>query len=279
MKKQLLLAMLSMLIFIACSKDDDANNDEDKKYLSEIRVTEHKVQFGSPSQSGELYESYKYNNKGKLVQKTTNYYHGGLDGRILNEYKYSYDERGKLIEYAEYQFTLLESKQIYSYNSIDSISEMKKYNEDGDLIEVWSYEYNADNKLNKIIEKDVWVSSNYGYEHYYIYEANKIKKTSYSLQDGNLFGTMIYEFDNEGNLTRETWINGEDNRSTIQKNIEYEYNSKGQITKKSSSGILRDDITYLEYTYNDDGSISKINKSYSYKTEESVLIYEYIYTK
>ena len=37
--------MLSMLIFIACSKDDDANNDEDKKYLSEIRVTEHKVQF------------------------------------------------------------------------------------------------------------------------------------------------------------------------------------------------------------------------------------------
>ena len=278
-KRLLLLAMLSVIFFCACSKDNDENDNDAKKYLSEIRITEYKVQFGSPSQSGDLYESYKYDKEGKLVQRTTNYYVSSFKNRVLNEYKYTYNEEGKLIECAEYQFTLLQRKKMYSYNSIDSISTMKVYDEDGDLKEVWSYEYNSNNKLNKVVEKDVGFSFTYGYEHYYTYGANEIKKTSYSLKDGSLFGILIYEFDNQRNLTKDTWIDGKDNSSRVQESIEYEYNSKGQITRKSSNGMFLDDITYMDYYYNDDETISKINKSYSYKTEEYVLVYEYIYTK
>lgn len=42
---------------------------------------------------------------------------------------------------------------------------------------------------------------------------------------------MIYEFDNKGNLTRETWINGEDNRSTIQKTLNMNTTQKDKSQK------------------------------------------------
>lgn len=64
---------------------------------------------------------------------------------------------------------------------------------------------------------------------------------------------------------------------TKQKGIVYEYNANGKITKETSFTMFPDNLTYRSYIYNNEGKIEKVHVSYSYKTEESDLIYEYKY--
>lgn len=56
MKKILfLMAMLPMMLFTACSSDDENDTSKNDKYLYEIRVTEHKYKYGTAEEYGELY--------------------------------------------------------------------------------------------------------------------------------------------------------------------------------------------------------------------------------
>ena len=87
MKKYLLLAVGLTVMFnlVSCSSDDDDNGTggNGKKYLAEITVKEHPWKFGERTTYGEDYESYKYDEKGNLLRKTTNYYSAVVDTRIL----------------------------------------------------------------------------------------------------------------------------------------------------------------------------------------------------
>lgn len=154
MKKILffMVAILPMILFTACSSDDEGL-DNGTKYLSEIVVKEHEKKFGEISEYGELYEQYKYNQDGTIAEKTTNYYVNAVDSRIDYTYKYTYDNQGRLIERNDYELTLFEKKYKYEYNSIDSVSRMMVYDEDGDLNEDWTFEYDNQRRLIKTIEK------------------------------------------------------------------------------------------------------------------------------
>lgn len=150
--KNLLLIILLIPLFASCSRDDDNNGiggTGGTSYLSEIIVKEHVYKFGQASILGEPYESYQYDRSGNLLKKETNYYYTNEIGRILSTYEYSYDDKGKLVEKRDYTYLSLDCKYIYSYNSIDSISEMKKYDKDGRLTETWTYEYDNSRKLIK----------------------------------------------------------------------------------------------------------------------------------
>ena len=96
------------------------------------------------------------------------------------------------------------------------------------------------------------------------------------LDNGELFGTFIWEYDSHKNLLTETWINGETGKSTVQEDYSYEYNSKGQLTKRTSKGYyFKDELSYRDYYYNEDGTIERIHLSYSFKDDKSDLIYTY----
>ena len=276
MKKIFFLLSIAMtLLFTSCSKDDD---DESKdSYLHEIMVREHKYKFGSADSFGEMYENYFYDCNGNLLRKKTNYYIPVVQGMISHEYTYKYDTNNRLIEKNDYTLTLLDHKYIYSYNSIDSVSKMIVYDDDGDLYETWTYEYDNMKKLVKSTVVENWLSGNFGYINDYTYSGNNVTKTSYNLEDGTLFGITLDEYDSHGNLTSNTWTNGETGKSTKQQGITYEYLSNGKISKTTSWSMFPNDLTYKNYTYNADGTLQKIHISYSYKTEESDLIYEYIY--
>lgn len=276
MKKLLfLLAIALPIVLISCSKDD---GDESKdNNLHEVLVREHKYSFGSVSTLGEMYEDYFYDSSGNLMSKKTNYYNPVVQGRISREYKYKYDSQNRLVEKNDYTLTLLDYKYIYSYNSIDSVSKMIVYDDDGDLYETWTYEYDDIRRLKKSTVVENWLNNNYGYINNYTYSGNSITNTTYNLKDGTLFGITLDEYDSHGNLMSNTWTNGETGKSTKQQEITYEYLSNGKISKTTSWTMSPSSLTYKDYTYNDDGSIQKIHVSYSYKTEESDLIYEYIY--
>lgn len=277
MKKVLfLLAILPMMLFTACSSDDD-NLDDGTKYLSEIVIKEHEKKFGEISEYGELYEQYKYNQDGTIAEKSTNYYINVVSSRINHTYKYTYDSQKRLIERNDYELTLFKKKYKYEYNSIDSVSRMMVYDDDGDLDEDWTFEYDNQRRLIKTIEKDIWLSNDFGYISEYTYDNNKVYVVKYSTKDGSLFGRFIYEYDSKGNLLQETYINGDTGKESIEQKYEYKYDSLGRIKRKSKKAYLFDDWTYYDYLYNEDGTINKISISYSYKDDESELRYNYVW--
>lgn len=276
MKKILfILAILPMFLFVSCSSDEEGEARE--KYLSEIIVKEHKYSFGSADTYGELYENYTYDSEGNLIKKKTNHYNSTVNSRVSREYTYKYDEKKRLVEKCDYMHFALQKKYTYAYNNIDSISEMKVYDDDGDLDETWTYEYDDLKRLSKATVSRKWVGRISGYIHNYSYSEYKVTDTTYDLEDGTLFGITVDEYDSHGNLMSNKWTNGDTGREVQQVGISYEYNPDGKISKQTSWSMLPEYLTYKDYSYDKDGKLQKIHVSYSYKTEESDLIYEYIY--
>lgn len=274
MKKILIMlpAMAILFFLTSCSEDEDFKTEE-VEYLSEIIINEHEKKFGEISEYGELYERYIYNQDGTLQEKTTNHYLAGLGCRLERNYKYKYDEKKRVIEKNEYELTLFKKKYKYEYNSIDSVSRMFVYNDDGDLDEEWTYEYNNQKKLIRTTEKDAW---DFGYVSEYRYEGNNIYIEKTNIKDGSLFGNFIFEYDSHGNLLQEIFISGNTGKESIEQKYEYMYDTLGRIQRKSEKDYYSDYWTYYDYYYNEDGTINKISVSYSYKDDESELRYNYI---
>lgn len=272
-----LLAFLPMFMFSACSKENEESNNDKIGYLSEVVVKEHKKKFGEISEYGELYEQYKYNQDKTIAEFTTNYYVDIVSSRIEHTYQYIYDNKKRLIERNDYELTLFKERRKYEYNSIDSISRMLVYNDDGDLYEDWTFEYDNQRRLIKTVENDVWLSSNFGYISEYRYEGNNVYIEKTNIGDGSLFGNFIFKYDSHGNLLQETYINGDTGKESIEQKYEYKYDSLGRIQRKSKKELYSDSWIYYDYFYNEDGTINKISVSYSYKDDEFELRYNYIW--
>lgn len=276
MKKILFLLPLlaALFVFSGCSDDDEPVENNADKVLSEIVVNEHEKKFGEISEYGELYEQYIYNPNGTLQEKTTNYYLAVWGDRVERNYRYEYDDKNRVVEMNEYELTLFKEKRKYEYNSIDSVSRMLVYNDDGNLNEEWTYEYDNQKRLIRTVEKDAW---DFGYISEYRYEGNNVYIEKTMLDNGSLFGNYVFEYDTHGNLLQETYISGDTGRESIEQKYEYKYDSSGRIQRKSQKSYVLDDWTYYDYFYNEDGTINKISVSYSYKDDESELRYNYIY--
>lgn len=276
MKKVLFLLPLlaALFVFSGCSDDDEPVENNADKVLSEIVVNEHEKKFGEISEYGELYEQYIYNPNGTLQEKTTNYYLAVWGDRVERNYRYEYDDKNRVVEMNEYELTLFKEKRKYEYNSIDSVSRMLVYNDDGNLNEEWTYEYDNQKRLIRTVEKDAW---DFGYISEYRNEGNNVYIEKTMLDNGSLFGNYVFEYDTHGNLLQETYISGDTGRESIEQKYEYKYDSSGRIQRKSQKSYVLDDWTYYDYFYNEDGTINKISVSYSYKDDESELRYNYIY--
>lgn len=271
--KQVFILLCVIFIFFSCS----SNGDEEivgTKYLQEILIKEHTYKFGEPSKVGDTYEVFKYSPTGKLIKKTTNYYKAIAQSRIEYNTDYIYDEKGRLVDEKEFFYTVLDYRYMYSYNSIDSISEKKKYNKDGRLYETWTYEYEGD-KLSEATKIINYMSSLYGYTYKYSYEGNKIIETAYKIPEGSLWGVTVDEYDSKGNFLRNTWTNAETGKTVEQRGASYEYDSKGRVLKMLSWGNTSTEITYKDFFYSEEGVLQKVHLSYSYKQDESDLIYHY----
>ncbi len=275
--KLLTIIMVTIMSFgfVSCGGEDDDNgtsSGDGKKYLAEITVKEHMWKYGERSTYGEDYENYKYDAKGNLVEKETNYYNPVVSSRSKYKYEYTYDEKNRLVEMDESWFNSWKYRFKYQYNDFDSVAAMQKYYSGGALCEEWTYEYDSNRRLLKATEKGSIID----YVHTYQYDGNKVIEVTNRLDNGELFGTFIWEYDSHKNLLTETWINGETGESTVQKNNSYEYNSKGQLTKWTSKDwVFTDRLSYRDYYYNADGTIERIHLSYSFKDEKSDLIYTY----
>ena len=273
------IALFSVLFLSsACSSNDDpTGGDNSPKRLIQLTIKEYPYEFGEVSSMGELYEQYKYNDKGLLVHKTLSHKSSNeAIGRFLDEFDYKYDDKGRLIQKDEYDFLQLQCRYKYTYNNIDSVETVLQYNGDGDLNTKLTFTYNQDKKVSTVKEEKKWLGD-YGYLHKYEYSGNNIKITSYRIDKEELFGIKNYEYDSHNNLLKETWTSGETGKTSISSQNSYIYDSNGRITKHTHSDTFPNNKEIKEYFYNDDNTINKVVLSYSYKQYKSDLVYEYEY--
>ena len=268
-------ATLLLIVFVSCTKETDQESHE--KYLAAITIYEHEYDFGKPTENGELYEEWRYNKNACLTSKTTNYYNSLVDGRINCKYEYIYDRDSYLIEENKYFMSSLDGRTFYTNDTEGKVIKKEVYDEDGDISEVWEYEYYADNRIKKEIEREPIFGNDFGYIHEYSYSGNNVTKVSYNLDDKELFGTFFWEYDVHGNMLRETWTNGETGKSTVQFEGTYEYDADGQLIKSTTHGMLEYNLSFKEYSYDEDGNITMVILSNSYNTKKSELRYKYIW--
>lgn len=273
--KQVFILLCLVSVLYSCSSDGDEEIGG-VKYLQEILIKEHVYKFGEPSKVGDTYEVFKYSPTGKLLKKTTNYFLAIAQSRVEYNTEYIYDIQDRLIDEKKFFYTVLDSRYMYTYNSIDSLSGMKKYNEKGKLLETWTYEY-EEGKLSETTRIDNFMSGVYGYTYKYSYEGNKIIETAYKIPEGSLWGVLVDEYDSKGNFLKNTWTNAETGKTVEQRGASYEYDSKGRVLKMLSWGNTPTNITYKDYFYSEEGVLQKVHLSYSYKQDESDLIYHYTY--
>ena len=274
MKKVLLLAvgLAAMFNLVSCSSDDDDNGTggNGKKYLAEITVKEHPWKFGERTTYGEDYESYKYDEKGNLVRKTTNYYSAVVDMRILHTYDYTYDNKNRVIVMDEWGLSTYKYK--YQYNEYDSVSVMQKYNKDGKLYTEYTYEYDNSKRMSQLTERDALSSTGYGYVRKYSYSGNTVTEdngqntttktydalsrlievednsgtTSYTLHaNGNpleidvLGNSLTFAYDNYGRRT--TMIDPSRGTTT------YQYDNAGNTSNMTDANNNVTQMTYDKY--------------------------------
>lgn len=274
----LLLGIIMGGVFVNCSSDDEDfnQNNEAKKYLAEISILEYEWKFGERSNYGELYELYKYNDKGKITSFESHHYLAALKGRNSESTQYKYDEKDRLIEKNEYNLSLLKYKYKYEYNSFDSVSVMYKYYKDGSLDETHKYEYDNNRRLPKEIRIVNSVRNDYGYVDTYEYNGNTVIVITTLLDDGSFFWKSVDEYDSHNNLIRSSSTSEKGNTTTYI--YKYEYDSKGRIAKKTSPYRIANMYEeYREYSYNDDGTIEKIHVSNNDNNDQSDLVYTYTY--
>lgn len=269
MKKIVFLLFVGLSFWSSCSKDEDGDPETEVSKNRVITVMEYEWKYGEKSTNGDLHEKFVYNANNKLISKET-HYKNAVVGRIPCYYTYTYDDKGHLIKStAEVGYTPHVYK--YTFNSIDSIETMQEYDEDGGLVEEWTYTYDEQRRL--VQAKKTWmVSSIYVYD--YSYTGNNVKVVTH--RNGELFGTTLYVYDDHKNLIKQTWTNAETGKENLSELNEYTYDAQGRIQRKTIyEKYLYTDMTYNDYTYNADGSITSIHVSYSWKSDQSDLDYTY----
>ena len=217
--------------------------DENGKRIEDIRYDE----------SGNIKEKtkyeYEYNDNGKKIEKTeTDYDKDGRRGRWVKiEYDtagnetlwechdkygkrttkkiYTRDERGKLIEYVEYDDGNIIEKEEYERNESGNLMRTFTYDGDGNITE--KAEYERDDNGNRI--KSVYLS--------YDDDGNITEKEEYTYDEND---RMIKNIRYEGNETVSYWC-------------EYEYDEKGReikFTSYNTGGSLEYWISESKYDEN-----------------------------
>lgn len=214
-------------------------------------------------------ENYRYQKDGKYTE-----------WGILYNKKYTFDNTGRYTEYTEltstgalsykikYAYNAKEKKATVSYFDKDEKPTIKKiwsYTNSGQLAQIqeynkenradWRYVYTYNNNGNRVLMESYRPDSTLYSKTTYSFDA-KGNETGYLLQTpGYANSGRSYIYDDKGNRTEETWLNGKNEADFRFVN---KYDAYGNMTEqqKYRQGKLSDTTTW-KYEYDSKGNWTK----------------------
>lgn len=180
----------------------------------------------------------------------------------------------------------------------DKKEEVQMYDEDGSRRRIRKTEYDSDGRPTKITEtryatngQSSGHTSKYEYhndgtrtcimtnkEGYYTREETKFDENGYEAEiyyyyeDGSLSSYRIYEYDEYGNVTKDTSYNA-DGTVSMYYAYTYEYDKDGNITKRTTDHD--NSISYTVYEYDESGNLIKTASSDKDGSMSDTKEYEY----
>ena len=281
MKKNiaLLLGLVLGLGFVSCSSDDDDDDytNGEGKYLAEEIRTRYDWKDGKRSSEGKTYSIYRYDEKGQTINVEY-----PSDGDRVN---IKYDENGREIE-NDYQRSNNSSfKNIFEYNSWGKVSVKNRYVEDR-LSETVEYEYDNNGRVIKETDTYHYVNGTSKTATIFAYGYGEKADTTYLYypNNGGFYRKSINERNSHNGILRSTVVYANGDTDVLE--YEYEYDSKGRITK-SVGPIFAGGVDptryaatqYVDMSYNEDGSFHIMHYKIPAKNEEYDLEYTYKYKK
>ena len=160
----------------------------------------------------------------------------------------------------------------YEYDADGNCVEIRTYNNAGTLISIIKQEYDdAGNVLKKTQEQPLHNNVD-SFIYTYDDNGNKILELWYEnlTGTGDIYSRHSYEYDEHNQLISETtWYDWDIERTTVYEN---EYNSNGQLVKKSSLSLANKYSQTTEFEYDNNGNMIVKREFTEYGS------WEYIYT-
>jgi YD repeat-containing protein len=180
-----------------------------------------------------------------------------------------YNEHGDLISTGTAAPGGLQKTKELVYNDHKLLTEEKNFNPLGNIHFTHRFSYNSKRQLVKkeSIDSDEKVVSTWSYE--YDNDGNLIKETQNSAEEGNNFTRYKYH---KGKLTEE-----ETSNDTLGKEekITFTYNDKNQLTEQKIKSYFTETIITITFTYNNRGNlVRQEEKSDTGKEGETVYDYD-----
>jgi len=223
----------------------------------------YKFEDGEPAEEGYKNSFKEFDRNGNVTKEE--YYRRG---DINQELSYKYDHNQNKTEYVNYSAKEdeIRFKQTIDYNNRNKKVREKRYN--GSEHHVIDYQYNSQDKLSRIIKKDL--DENLIQKRVFSYEGN-VAKIQVLNAKGKLLSRIVNKYDDRDNLIQYTEYDPEGNRM---KRISYEFNQDNQKTDeiKYQKGNF---IYHKTYKYNNKNNLVEIHKEQPKGEVHTSKIFEY----
>lgn len=215
----------------------------DPYVMTEVYCTDYAEDSDSP---GEKYlgEQNVYDNNGNLTEKTT-YSAGDV---LYEKYNYEYDNDGNMTKETCYDWEGMVWWKEYNKYIDGRLAEDTKHYSFG-FSEVSEYIFDDKGRIKEKIttnDDEQWIRSGYEYDE----DGNMVKETITISDDadGKLWGTYEYEYDADGNKTKMIMSLYESN-GVYNTECTYEYDENGNLAKEISYDNAGNIKSEMEYVY------------------------------
>ncbi len=285
-----LAVLVSFILLVSCSKTEKEESDLEKMKLNGKVKSLREFSYEAVEKFGELSRGkrkreyswkkdkhYIFNRKGYKIE-LTNF---ESDGSLYNKTKWKYNDEVNIIEKVKYQQDgSIDTKETHKYNNEGKQTEFKNFNSKGNMVGIFSIEYNTDTailvkgvKYNK--DGSVYIKiSGYSKEsdngrmlgETYIYNSDgSLKEKEASIYDnkdnplevktfnpdGSLLKKEAYKY-NDGNKTKYSYYKSD---GSINYELTYKYDNKNNLIEKikfnSNGDIVEKQLYKLKYDNKD----------------------------
>ena len=316
--KKIILVITILTILIGCSKNNNKINCNDKPKLyssyyetkknSHVKKIDIKVNYSKEIQEKcgglKLNTIYKYDERGNEIEmleqgelKYINFYDYNSNGKLISKLQqdplgnlsttrsYRYDLKGNEIShYFKNHNSLTSYLASYTYDNSNNLTQKvetsSSYGNNGTdkyttkSVRKHKYKYDDDNKIEEIWESDGETMGRYIYE--YDNQGNVSKVFSYDAK-GLLMEAKIKMYNSQGKLILDSLIDkGKDYLDFgLGDSFRFKYDKKGNIIEKTSYSSTYGYERKNSYTYDEVGNkIEDIIES-----DKNLVSYKYIYDK